>query len=186
MVQTQMVLRPVTPDRPVAEGGNPSATDVGNAIRWLDIGASGQADAGETGQSATCRPSHPAGRDEPMLRGPVSLYGEPACGPTTRTMARAESGPRPEGQVRALTASTKPSVIEAACERDCSHLRHAGYCLCRRRHRRSCQVRNSIRQVLGKSPWPAERRRGVGLPRLPRGSIRRLRAGREYGCSRAG
>jgi hypothetical protein len=43
MVQTQMVLQPVTPDRPAAEGGNPSATDVGNAIRWLDIGASGQA-----------------------------------------------------------------------------------------------------------------------------------------------
>ena len=43
MVMTQMVLRPVTPDRPAAEGGNPSATDVGNAIRWLDIGASGQA-----------------------------------------------------------------------------------------------------------------------------------------------
>jgi hypothetical protein len=43
MVQTQMVLRPVTPDRPAAEGGNPSATDVGNAIRWLDMGASGQA-----------------------------------------------------------------------------------------------------------------------------------------------
>ena len=43
MVQTQMVLRPVTPDRPAAAGNNPSATDVGNAIRWLDIGASGQA-----------------------------------------------------------------------------------------------------------------------------------------------
>ena len=43
MVQTRMVLQPVTPDRPAAEGGNPSATDVGNAIRWLDIGANGQA-----------------------------------------------------------------------------------------------------------------------------------------------
>jgi hypothetical protein len=42
-VQTQMVLRPVTPDQPMAEGGNPSATDVGAAIRWLDMGASGQA-----------------------------------------------------------------------------------------------------------------------------------------------
>ena len=43
MVQTQMVLQPVTPDRPSAEGNNPSAADVGNAIRWLDIGATGQA-----------------------------------------------------------------------------------------------------------------------------------------------
>jgi len=43
MVQTQMVLRPVTPDQPMAEGGNPSATDVGAAIRWLDMGVSGQA-----------------------------------------------------------------------------------------------------------------------------------------------
>jgi hypothetical protein len=43
MVQTRMVLQPVTPDRPAAEGSNPSATDVGNAIRWLDIGANGQA-----------------------------------------------------------------------------------------------------------------------------------------------
>jgi hypothetical protein len=43
MVQTQMVLRPVTPDRPSAEGNNPSAADVGYAIRWLDIGATGQA-----------------------------------------------------------------------------------------------------------------------------------------------
>lgn len=43
MVQTQMVLRPVTPDQPTAQGGNPSATDVGNAIRWLDMGANGQA-----------------------------------------------------------------------------------------------------------------------------------------------
>ena len=43
MVQTRMVLQPVTPDRPDADGGNPAATDVGNAIRWLDIGANGQA-----------------------------------------------------------------------------------------------------------------------------------------------
>ena len=43
MVQTQMVFRPVTPDQPMAEGGNPSATDVGAAIRWLDMGVSGQA-----------------------------------------------------------------------------------------------------------------------------------------------
>jgi hypothetical protein len=43
MVQTQMVLRPVTPDQPNAEGGNQSATEVGAAIRWLDMGASSEA-----------------------------------------------------------------------------------------------------------------------------------------------
>jgi hypothetical protein len=43
MVQTQMGLRPVTPGHPMAEGGNPSATDIGAAIRWLDMGANGQA-----------------------------------------------------------------------------------------------------------------------------------------------
>jgi hypothetical protein len=43
MVQTQLVLRPVTPDQPEATGGNSSATDVGNAIRWLDMGANNQA-----------------------------------------------------------------------------------------------------------------------------------------------
>ena len=42
-VQTQMVFRPVTPGRPMAEGGNPSATEIGAAIRWLDIGANSQA-----------------------------------------------------------------------------------------------------------------------------------------------
>jgi hypothetical protein len=43
MAQTQMVLQPVTPEQAVAQGGNSSATDVGDAIRWLDIGARGQA-----------------------------------------------------------------------------------------------------------------------------------------------
>jgi hypothetical protein len=43
MVQTQMVFQPVTPDQPSAQGGNSSATDIGDAIRWLDMGASGQA-----------------------------------------------------------------------------------------------------------------------------------------------
>ena len=43
MVQTQMVFQPVTPDQPQAQGGNASASDVGDAIRWLDMGASGQA-----------------------------------------------------------------------------------------------------------------------------------------------
>ncbi len=42
-IQTQMVFRPVTPGQPMAEGGNPSATEIGAAIRWLDIGAHGQA-----------------------------------------------------------------------------------------------------------------------------------------------
>ena len=42
-VQTQMVLRPVTPGQPMAEGSNPSATEIGAAIRWLDIGANSQA-----------------------------------------------------------------------------------------------------------------------------------------------
>ena len=43
MAQTQMVLRPVTQDPPLAEGGNASATYIGAAIRWLDMGAHGQA-----------------------------------------------------------------------------------------------------------------------------------------------
>jgi TolA-binding protein len=43
IVQTQIVLRPVTPDHPMTEGGNPSASDIGAAIRWLDMGANGQA-----------------------------------------------------------------------------------------------------------------------------------------------
>jgi hypothetical protein len=43
MVQTQMVLRPVTPNHPLAEGDNRFATDIGTAIRWLDMGANGQA-----------------------------------------------------------------------------------------------------------------------------------------------
>jgi hypothetical protein len=42
-VQTQMVFQPVTPDQPIAQSHNPSATDVGDAIRWLDMGADEQA-----------------------------------------------------------------------------------------------------------------------------------------------
>ena len=39
----RILFRPVTPDQPMTEGGNPSATDVGAAaIRWLDMGVSGQ------------------------------------------------------------------------------------------------------------------------------------------------
>jgi hypothetical protein len=44
MVQTQMVFQPVEPDQPpAAQGVTPLATDVGNAIRWLDMGAKDQA-----------------------------------------------------------------------------------------------------------------------------------------------
>ncbi len=42
-VQTQLVLQPVTPDAPEARGTSASAGEVGNAIRWLDIGAPRQA-----------------------------------------------------------------------------------------------------------------------------------------------
>ena len=42
-VQTQMVFQPMTPDQPITLSHNPSATDVGDAIRWLDIGATEQA-----------------------------------------------------------------------------------------------------------------------------------------------
>jgi hypothetical protein len=42
-VQTQMVFAPVTPDQPAAVGRNPSAKDVGDAIRWLDLSAIGEA-----------------------------------------------------------------------------------------------------------------------------------------------
>jgi len=41
--QTQMVLQPVTPDAPDAQGANGPATEIGNAIRWLDNGANQQA-----------------------------------------------------------------------------------------------------------------------------------------------
>ncbi len=41
--QTQMVLQPVTPDAPDAQGANVPATEIGNAIRWLDNGANRQA-----------------------------------------------------------------------------------------------------------------------------------------------
>ena len=41
--QTEMVLQPVTPDAPDAQGGSASASEVGNAIRLLDIGANRQA-----------------------------------------------------------------------------------------------------------------------------------------------
>ena len=43
MVQTQMVFRPVTPEEPDAQGFSVAATAVGDAIRWLDLGATAQA-----------------------------------------------------------------------------------------------------------------------------------------------
>jgi hypothetical protein len=43
IVQTQMVFHPVESDQPTVQGVNALATDVGNAIRWLDMGANGQA-----------------------------------------------------------------------------------------------------------------------------------------------
>jgi hypothetical protein len=41
--QTQMVLQPVAPDRPAAEGGSVAATRIGGAIRLLDEGNTGGA-----------------------------------------------------------------------------------------------------------------------------------------------
>jgi hypothetical protein len=43
MVQTQVVFQPGTPDQPDSQVSNPTMTDVGDAIRWLDMGAGGQA-----------------------------------------------------------------------------------------------------------------------------------------------
>jgi hypothetical protein len=41
-LQTQMVLQPVS-DRPAVGGVNAPAAEVGNAIRWLDMGSNAQA-----------------------------------------------------------------------------------------------------------------------------------------------
>jgi hypothetical protein len=43
LAETQLVFRPVTPDQPLATSGNPAATDVREAIRWLDVGNTAQA-----------------------------------------------------------------------------------------------------------------------------------------------
>jgi hypothetical protein len=40
LAQTGMVFQPVTPDQPNATGGNMAATEVGYAIRWLELGNS--------------------------------------------------------------------------------------------------------------------------------------------------
>jgi hypothetical protein len=43
MAQTQMVLQPVTPDQPQAQGTSDTAAAIGDALRWLDMGANAQA-----------------------------------------------------------------------------------------------------------------------------------------------
>lgn len=43
MAQTQLAFQPVTPDQPTAEGDNPAATMVGEAIHWIDLGDTGHA-----------------------------------------------------------------------------------------------------------------------------------------------
>ncbi len=43
MAQTRMVLQPFEPDRAAARGVNALATNVGDAIRWLDMGSNEQA-----------------------------------------------------------------------------------------------------------------------------------------------
>jgi hypothetical protein len=77
-VQTQLVLQPVTPNRPSAEGNNPSATDVGNAIRWLDIGATGQAMQAIDRAVSDVQSSVVPDRQRPGYPpGPRPLYGGP-------------------------------------------------------------------------------------------------------------
>ncbi len=43
MAQTQLAFQPVTPDQPIAQGGNMAATWVGEAIHWIDLGDTAQA-----------------------------------------------------------------------------------------------------------------------------------------------
>jgi predicted nucleic acid-binding Zn-ribbon protein len=43
MAQTQLAFQPVTPDQPIAQGGNVAATWVGQAIHWIDLGDTAQA-----------------------------------------------------------------------------------------------------------------------------------------------
>jgi hypothetical protein len=83
MVQTQMVFQPVTPDQPAAQGANPSATDIGDAIRWLDMGASGQAmqsitraidDANVAGRPVRAWSGYPTGAPSGNVPPPPSYY----------------------------------------------------------------------------------------------------------------
>ena len=60
MVQTQVVFQPGTPDRPDAQVSNPMMTDVGDAIRWLDEGAGGQAMQSITRAIDDANPGGPA------------------------------------------------------------------------------------------------------------------------------
>jgi hypothetical protein len=68
-VQTEMVFRPVTPDQPYAQGENLTATAVGDAIRWLDMGETGRAlqsisraidTVSVSGERASAGPVYPA------------------------------------------------------------------------------------------------------------------------------
>jgi len=43
VAQTQLAFQPVTPDQPIAQGGNVAATWVGQAIHWIDLGDTAQA-----------------------------------------------------------------------------------------------------------------------------------------------
>jgi hypothetical protein len=43
VAQTQLAFQPVTPDQPIAQGGNMAATWVGEAIHWIDLGDTAQA-----------------------------------------------------------------------------------------------------------------------------------------------
>jgi hypothetical protein len=43
IVQTQLVFRPVMPGQVVPDGGNTVATQIGDAIHWLDLGSGAQA-----------------------------------------------------------------------------------------------------------------------------------------------
>lgn len=42
-VQAGLVFKPLMPSQPYADGGNAAATAVGDAIHWLDLGATGHA-----------------------------------------------------------------------------------------------------------------------------------------------
>jgi hypothetical protein len=68
-VQTEMVFTPVTPDQPYAQGENLTATAVGDAIRWLDMGETGRAlqsisraidTVNVSGERASAGPVYPA------------------------------------------------------------------------------------------------------------------------------
>jgi len=73
MVQTQVVFQPGPPDRPDAQGRDATVSDVGEAIRWLDMGAGGKAmqsikraidDANSGGGTARAKPGNPAVAEE--------------------------------------------------------------------------------------------------------------------------